>query len=105
MPKARADVHQLLQELSGYGQRVYFNPPESLKMQYPCIVYSRVNLGALHADNFPYFRYDTYTVTHIYQKESESSLSDRLALESGFSFDRNYIADNLRHDVFTYKIY
>lgn len=105
MPKARTDVHQLLQELSGYGQRIYYNPPESLKIQYPCIVYSKVDLNAKHADNTPYFRYDTYTVTHIYQKESDSALSDRLALHIGFSFDRGYYADNLRHDVFTFRIY
>lgn len=105
MPKPRIEVHELLQELSGYGKRIYYNPPETVKMSYPCIVYNRVNLGARHADNMPYFRYDTYTVTHIYAKESESDLTTKLALQSGFSFDRGYTADNLHHDVFTLKVY
>lgn len=105
MPKTRIEIHEKIKKLSGYGDRIYYNPPESLKIKYPCIVYSRVNLGARHADNRPYFRYNTYTVTHIYQKESESSLTDKLAIEQGFSFDRSYFADNLHHDVLTYKDY
>ena len=104
MAKTRLDVHALLQEISGYGSRIYYNPPENIKMGYPCIVYSRVNLGARHADNMPYFRYDTYTVTHIYAKESDNSLSELLT-SSGFVFDRNFITDNLHHDVYTYKVY
>lgn len=105
MPKARIEVHNLLQELSGYGDNVYYNPPESLKMSYPCIVYEKSNLNARHADNTPYMRYDTYTITHIYKKESESKLSEKLASVTGFSFDRNFIADNLHHDVFIFKVY
>lgn len=105
MPKPRAKVHEMLQELSGYGKRVYFNPPESVKMQYPCIVYNIADLGARHADNIPYYAYDTYTVTHIYSTERDRSLSLQLRETGGFSFDRGFNADNLHHDVFTLKIY
>lgn len=105
MPRPRLRVHSDLLETSGYVGRVYYNPPENVKMQYPCIVYNLADYGAQHADNLPYYRYDSYTVTHIYQKEEQSSLSRKLAETSGFSFDRSYRADNLYHDVFTLRVY
>lgn len=105
MPKPRLTVHDELVHLSNYSNRVYYNPPESFKMQYPCIVYNLANYGAQHADNLPYYRYDTYTVTHIYQKEAQSSLSRKMAETKGFSFDRNFYVDGLYHDVFTMRVY
>lgn len=101
--KSRQEVHDYLVELSGYGNNVYFNPPETVKMNYPCIVYNVADLGAKHADNFPYYRFDIYTVTHIYSKITQSVLSNKLASTTGFNFDRHYYADNLYHDVFTFR--
>ena len=103
--RSRTEVHEYLQDLSGYGNRVYFNPPETMKMSYPCIVYNIANLGSKHADNTPYFRYDTYTITHIYPKISQMELNNKLAGTSGFTYDRHYYADNLYHDVFTFRTY
>lgn len=106
MPKrSRMEVHEYLKELSGYGEHVYFNPPETVKMNYPCIVYNVANLGSRHADNVPYFRYDTYTVTHIYPRISQADLNNKLAETSGFTFDRHYYTGNLYHDVFTFRTY
>ena len=105
MAKPRSVVHSLLQSLTGYGNRIYFNPPETIKMQYPCIVYHRQNLAKRNADNKAYIRYDEYSVTHIYARESEHSISEVLVESDGFEYDRNFYADNLNHDVFTLRIY
>lgn len=104
MPKPRSEVHTRLQELTGYGNRVYYNPSESVKMQYPCIVYNLDALGAQHADNRPYKRHDVYSVTHIYTKVSQESMSRMLADEPGFKHTHTFISDNLHHDVFTLTV-
>lgn len=103
--RSREEVHEFLVNLSGYGNNVYFNPPETVKMHYPCLVYNISDLGSRHADNRPYFRYDRYTVTHIYSKISQDSVSKLLADTEGFDFDRHFYADNLYHDVFTFKTF
>lgn len=105
MPKLRSEVHQRLQELTGYGSRVYYNPPESIKMQYPCIVYNLANLAARHADNIPYKRHDAYSVTHIYTKVEQEAVSRVLAEQPGFLYDRSFTLDNLHHDVFTLTVF
>ena len=104
MPKPRREVHKRLQELTGYGKRVYYNPPETLKMQYPCIVYNLANLAARHADNMPYKRHDAYSVTHMYLKTEEEAVSRKLAEQQGFLDDRSFVIDNLHHDVFTLTV-
>ena len=38
MPNTKTDLGDKLKEVSGY-KNVYFQPPESLKMSYPCIRY------------------------------------------------------------------
>ena len=104
MPKPRSAVHARIQEITGYGSRVYYNPDANVKMQYPCIVYNLANLAARHADNIPYKRHDAYSVTHIYSKVAQESISRKLAESPGFLYDRSFVADNLHHDVFTLTV-
>ena len=39
---SRLNLQDKLEEVLG-SKQVYFQPPESLKLKYPCIVYSRSN--------------------------------------------------------------
>ena len=84
------------------NENVYFQPPPSLKMQYPCIVYRRDSEFAQHADNFPYKRKKRYQVIHI-DRDPNSLVPDRIGALSMCVFDRFYTADNLNHDV--YKLF
>lgn len=104
MPKPRRVVHEHIQDITGYGDRVYYNPPPSLKMQYPCIVYNLANLAARHADNIPYKFHDMYSVTHIYTKTEQEAVSRKLREQPGFLYDRSFVLDNLHHDVFTLTV-
>ena len=52
MPRKRTDLHEILKEILG-SDNVYFQPPESYKMEYPCIVYERSALTTRFADNNP----------------------------------------------------
>lgn len=91
------------QELQAYletlAEHVYFQPPNNLTMQYPCIVYSRDRARTLHANNKVYRHVKGYQVTVI-AKDPDSPLPDKVAGLPLCSFDRHYTADNLNHDVY-----
>lgn len=83
----------------GDACRAYFQPPASKEIQYPCIVYERSEIDAVHADNAPYRLLDRYQVTVIY-KNPDSDLPHRIAMLPMCAHDRHFTADNLNHDIF-----
>lgn len=95
----RLKLHEQLVQILG-TRNVYFQPPESINLNYPCIIYERDNINTNFADNKPYFSRDRYNVTVI-DKDPDSSISERLL--GNFSlcgFSRHYISDNLNHNTF-----
>lgn len=78
---------------------VYFQPPENTRMKFPCIVYRRQKLTARHADNFPYLNFRRYQVTAI-DTNPDSKLVDELSIMPKCMYDRQFISDNIYHDVF-----
>lgn len=78
---------------------VYFQPPASVKMQYPCIRYELADIHTTHADNRLYTAKRRYTVTVI-DKDPDSQIPFALIEFPLCSFDRHYVADNLHHWVF-----
>lgn len=101
MAEFRLKVYDILSE---FAENVYYNPPEGVKMQYPCIIYALQAKPDNSADNLPYFMNETYQITYIHRSVEEESVSDRMARTKGFSFDRSFRSDNLYHDVFTYSV-
>ena len=81
--------------------RVYFNPPESVKMKYECIRYSRsapdikrANNGAYHATA----QYDGVVIT----RNPDTDIPDLfLARFSMCYIGDSYVVDNLYHFPFT----
>ena len=76
----RLELHNLLLAAL-QGPHVYFQPPASVKMQYPCIVYQRVTESVDYADNLKYRNMKLYQVTVI-DRNPDSPIPDRV---SGFS--------------------
>lgn len=95
----RLELHELLKSIMTNGN-VYHQPPESVKMKYPCIVYGRSDDYAMHADDSPYIRRLRYTITLI-DKKSVSDYLDKILALPYCSYDRHFMADDLNHDVFT----
>lgn len=79
---------------------VYFQPPDNIMMQYPCIVYGR-DLGAYKAfaDNTGYRLVPRYQVTLI-SRDPDHPGFDQLGLMPLCSHLRSFVADGLTHDVF-----
>lgn len=94
----RSDLHTLLKNILG-TDNVYFQPPPSLKMVYPCIVYKRDSADTIFAGDKPYGYTNRYQVTVI-DRNPDSAIPAEVAKLPMCIFDRFYTADNLNHDVF-----
>ena len=97
--ESRLELQILLEELLG-SRNVYYQPPESVKMKYPAIVYSRQNIDNRHANNNVYIQNDVYSITVI-DENPDSEIVKKVSLLPMCNFNRHYTSDNLNHDVFT----
>lgn len=95
--RPRAELHEILKQIPG-SKYVYFQPPESVKMKYPCIVYSMDDIDTKAADNISYVNTKRYSVT-IIDKDPDSMIPEALLKLPMCSFDRSYTIDNLNHWV------
>lgn len=95
----RLDLQALLEELLG-SENVYFQPPASVRMSYPAIVYSRRSIDNTHANNAAYLQSTSYEITVI-DKNPDSEIVNKVSKLPMCSYDRQYTKDNLYHDVFT----
>lgn len=93
----RLDLQNLLENLT---PNVYFQPPATMQMQYPCIVYQMDNAHTEFAGNMPYTYAKRYQVTVI-DRNPDSDIPDKIAWLQSALFDRHYTAENLHHSVFT----
>ena len=96
---SRLQLQTELEELLG-SRNVYFQPPASVRMQYPAIVYSRSNIENLHADDDVYMQSYFYEIIVI-DEDPDSEIVGKVSKLPTCRFDRHYKADNLNHDVFT----
>lgn len=94
--RTRRDLHIILKKIT---DNVYFQPPESLKIIYPCIIYSRDYKNTQYADNLSYIHKNRYSIIVI-DKDPDSLLPDKVADLPCASFSRHYTSDNLNHDAF-----
>lgn len=95
----RLQLHEKFCEILG-TRNVYFQPPESVKLQYDCIVYNVADRNDLTADDLQYRSMVGYDVTFIY-RDPDSDMPDKIL--NSFSRIRHsqyYSVDNLHHDLF-----
>ncbi len=95
----RLELHSVLQELLG-SSNVYYQPPESIKMQYDAIRYSKKTIDSKYANDRKYSMIDCYEVIVISRLPDNPVIKKLLSLPY-CSYDRHYVADNLHHDVLT----
>lgn len=99
MPNSRIAFRDYLKEQTGV-ENLYFQPPESIKMNYPAIVYSYARIDNRYAANKTYLQFAAYQVIVI-DKDPDSNTFKKISRLPMCSFDRSYTADNLNHFVFT----
>lgn len=94
----RLQLHEELCEILG-SRNVYFQPSGTTRMKYPCIRYSRDRGIHIRADNKTYIYRQAYQLIYI-DTDPDNDIVDKLIEHfSEISFNRNYTADNLNHDV------
>ena len=97
----RNELHAKLCELLG-SSHVYFQPPENVKLIFPCIIYNLDQFYVRHADGFGYHDRDRYSVTLISEDPDWLLVREMVKLPL-CSFNRFFTSDNLNH--WTYEIY
>jgi len=97
MAQPRLELQALLAAIT---EHVYFQPPENIQMQYPCIVYSRDGTSSDHADNELYRYAKRYQVTVI-DRDPDTELADHVEALKYSSFERFFPSDDLNHYVFS----
>lgn len=81
--------------------RVYFQPPENLVLNFPCIVYEFSGDSPVHADNLLYgVLANRYKVTLI-DRNPDSAFYEPLRKIKMTSGPTHFVSDNLHHYVFT----
>ena len=73
---SRLNLHEELCELQG-NRNVYFNPPETVKLSYRCIVYSRTGVFTSAANDKTYKKMNEYQLI-IIDSNPDSTLPDEL---------------------------
>lgn len=100
----RQDLQNRFEEILG-SKYVYFQPPETIKLKYPCIIYSLADIYTRNADDRHYSMQKVYTVSVI-SRDPDNTIAETILEMPKTRFDRRYVADNLYHDILTlyYKV-
>lgn len=93
----RQELQAKLEELLG-SRNVYYNPPETLKISYPAIIYYKSKIETRKANNSTYSKNTRYDITVI-DRRPDNPVIDKLMELPYCSYDRPYKSDNLNHDV------
>ena len=103
----RVQLQKILESIPGLGfnpvthrPAVYFQPPPSVKLVYPCIIYNLSRIDTKYANDKPYLNKKCYSVT-IIDKDPDSKIPDTFYNMPLCRFERPYPADNLNHWIFS----
>ena len=94
----RRDLQDLLVGILE-SDHVYYQPPESVHLRYPCVIYERETILPIFSGDRPYLLKNRYLVTVI-DSDPDSEIPDKIAALPLCAHNRFFIADNLNHNVF-----
>ncbi len=102
--ETRLDLHSQFEEILG-SKNVYFQPLETIKLKYPCIIYSLSDIYTRNADDMHYTMQKVYNITVI-SRDPDNKIAESIMELPRTRFDRRYVTDNLYHDILTlyYKV-
>lgn len=99
---SRLELHEELCGVLGDINRVYFQPPASMYMEYPCIRYRKTGRQMVKANNGIYRMLDRYEITIITDDPDDDSIGLSMIEHFGARLGDGpkYIADDLYHETF-----
>lgn len=89
-----------LEEILG-SRNVYFQPPETLKIKYPAIVYELSAIDTISANDKNYSKNRKYSVTLIDKNPDNKFIDAILDNFEYVSFNSHFTVDNLNHYIFS----
>lgn len=98
METKRLTFHQKLKDFLKI-KNVYFQPPESFKMAYPCAVYMISGDSTRFANNRLYYDKVLYQVS-IIDRDPDSALFHKMRRFRYSRFVRHFVASNLHNWIF-----
>lgn len=96
---SRESLHDMLIDFLG-SPNVYYQAPESIKMEYDAIRYSKKNIESRYANNHAYSMMDCYELIVI-SRRPDNEVIKRLLTLPYCKYDRHYISNGLHHDALT----
>ena len=99
---SRLDLQKTLERVLG-SRNVYFQPPESIKLSYPCIIYEEQRGQTFRADDRLYNYRKAYSLIFI-DKNPDSKIPDKIRELPLCDTGSPYKTDNLNHWAFTIYI-
>jgi len=97
--RPRMDLDKVFRSLCPH---VYFQTPESMKLEYPCIIYSMNTIKTQKADNRSYTMNVAYGVRYV-TRDPDDPVIFKIAELPYCSSGNHYVKDNLHH--YPYTIY
>ena len=95
---SRLELHEEFCDILG-SRNAYFQPPASIKLNYPCIVYSVSSVNKQNANDKMYKSMNEYKVVVI-DSDPDSEISNKIIAHFPMCrFDRAYTSDNLNHSA------
>lgn len=88
-----------LKELLG-SDNVYFQPPDNLRLKYPCFIVTLGSGSQSMADNKTYLYTDRFNITYISYDPDDDMRKNVIHHFSMCRFDRHFVNDTLQHYVF-----
>ena len=84
-------------------KNVYFQPPKTTKMEYPCMIYKLDNIDTRAADDYNYMRFNRYALTYVTKDPDDDMIFKLIDHFRSISWSRSFTADNLNH--YNYNLY
>lgn len=97
----RLSLQKELEKLA--GANVYFQPPASVHLAYPCVIYNLAVGDIKRADDSVYSYTNRFELMFIYRKPNMEIVEKVMRAFPMCSVSRIYIADNLYH--YTFNLY
>lgn len=96
----RSELDSKFRDILG-SNNVYFQPPETLKMYYPCIVYFKTSVPVIYANGKVYKYTQGYTVTYI-DKDPDAEVPYSILKTFQYArIDSFYKSEGLNHTKLT----
>ncbi len=95
MAKDRLSLHNILVSILGTSN-VYFQPPATITLKYPCIIYKLDDIEDVRANDKRYLNHKRYLIT-IVDRNPDSSTPDNILDLPYCTFENYFVIDNLNH--------